>query len=362
MSSDLKSRIRQRALELGFELTGFAPAVRAGTWERLDEWLARGFAGEMKYIERRRDAYRHPVSVLPTVRSVIMLGMVYGDGTGRMPGSLAPSFSTDQGGEVGQVHPRIARYAQGARDYHDIIRERLSSLADAIHEIAPECRTRGVVDTAPLLERDFARLAGLGWFGKNTMLINKKIGSYLFLAALLTDLELEPDQPHETAHCGTCTRCLEACPTQAFPEPYVLDATRCISYLTIELRSAPIPEILRSGIDSWLFGCDVCQEVCPWNRKLSATQGTGIETSPELSNMTLMDWLHLTPTEFQSRFKTTPLSRTGWQGIIRNACMVAGNIQATECMNVLKQLANHSDQIVAESASWAINQIEQIRT
>ena len=175
----------------------------------------------MKYIERRKDAYQHPEHVLPQVRSVVMLGLVYGSGGASRRESVVDTHT--------QPAPRIARYAQGTRDYHDVIRDKLKQLADSLHQLQPGCRTRGVVDTAPLLERDYARLAGLGWFGKNTLLINRRMGSELFLAALLTDCELEPDAPPETQHCGSCTRCLDACPTGAFPAPYVLDATRWIA-------------------------------------------------------------------------------------------------------------------------------------
>jgi epoxyqueuosine reductase len=350
---ELSQQIRQRATDLGFELVGFAPAVQAGTWDRLDDWLARGFAGEMKYVERRREAYRHPSSVLPTVRSIVMLGMVYG-ATGQSVKLRPPDHES-----LPSEGPRIARYAQGTRDYHDLIREKLSTLADEIHTLSPGCRTRGVVDTAPLLERDFARLAGLGWFGKNTLLINRRLGSQLFLAALLTDLELPPDAPHETAHCGTCTRCLDACPTGAFPEPYVLDATRCISYLTIELRNAPIPEPLREGVGDWLFGCDVCQDVCPWNRKAPATRIEEFQPDVDLNHRSLLQWLSISPDEFDRELKGTPLSRSGWSGIIRNACLVAGNTRAINCLPILISLSNHADHVVADAARWAMTQLSK---
>jgi len=357
----LTAALKQRAKAIGFELVGIAPAIRAGTWEKLDDWLARGFAGEMKYIERRKDAYQHPEHVLPQVRSVVMLGLVYGSGR-ETRDKYHVSSDKWQGTEgepaflsIGQ--PQVARYAQGTRDYHEVIREKLKQLADAVHELSPGGRTRGVVDTAPLLERDFARLAGLGWFGKNTLLINKRIGSELFLAALLTDCELEPDEPHLTQHCGTCTRCLDVCPTGAFPEPYVLDATKCISYLTIELRNAPIPEPLRTGMGDWLFGCDECQTVCPWNTKAPATRVPEFQPDPGLATRPLAEWLALTPEEFQQQLETTPLSRSGWSGITRNACIVAGNSGNAAYLPILRTLATNADPIVREAAHWAIEQI-----
>ena len=376
-SLSLTASLKQRAVEIGFELVGVAPAVRAGTWEKLDEWLGRGFAGEMKYIERRRDAYQHPQHVLPQVRSVVMLGLVYGSGPqqpvvtvrgtgvspvtpavadmGKMP-KPRPDTHVLANVATGKA-PHIARYALGTRDYHEVIREKLKQLADTLHELQPGCQTRGVVDTAPLLERDFARLAGLGWFGKNTLLLNKRLGSDLFLAALLTDCELEPDQPHETQHCGTCTRCLDVCPTGAFPEPYVLDATKCISYLTIELRNAPIPEELRAGMGEWLFGCDECQTVCPWNRKAPATRVPEFQPDPDLAGRSLAEWLSMTHEQFNQQLGTTPLSRPGWQGIIRNACIVAGNSGEVSHLPALQSLAQHADPIVSDAAQWAIQRL-----
>lgn len=205
------------------------------------------------------------------------------------------------------------------------MRERLKSLADFLHEQRPGCRTRGCVDTAPLLERDFAKLAGLGWFGKNTMLLNKRLGSFFFLAALLTDIELSPDEPHHTSHCGTCTRCLDACPTDAFVEPYVLDARKCISYLTIELRDQPIPTELRSQMGEWIFGCDVCQDVCPWNRKAPASNEPAFVAREQLHPVDLEWLLSLDEAGFEAAFAGTPMHRTGRAALLRNAAIALGN-------------------------------------
>src|SRR5262249_20093552 len=206
-------------------------------------------------------------------------------------------------------------------DYHLVMRDRLNRLLAWVREQVPGCAGRGVVDTAPLLERDFARRAGLGWFGKNTMLINKHLGSYFFLGALLLDIELPPDPVHETTHCGTCTACLDACPTQAFTAPGDLDSRRCISYLTIELR-APIPEELRRPMDDWIFGCDVCQEVCPWNRKAPTATQASFAPRPDLEATDPIQLLSLTEAEFRQRFGGTALTRARRRGLLRNAAIV----------------------------------------
>jgi epoxyqueuosine reductase len=224
------------------------------------------------------------------------------------------------------VPARIARYALGSADYHDVIREKLRKLAAFVRREAASAKARGIVDTAPLLEREFARLAGLGWFGKNTMLINKRLGSWLFLAALLVDIELEYDEPHAASHCGTCTRCLDACPTQAFVEPYVLDARRCISYLTIEHRG-PIPEELHAGMGDWLFGCDICQDVCPWNRKAPVSTEPAFQPQPGLQSVDAAELLTLTEDDFRERFSRTALARPGHEGLVRNARIVSDNVE-----------------------------------
>src|SRR4051812_45302218 len=248
---ELTALLKHRACELGFSLCGVCPAVAPPGAARLDEWLAAGYAGQMHYLADRREAYSDPNRVLDCARSMVMLAMNYRTAEPTVP-------SAGQG--------RVSRYAWGEVDYHDLIHARLHDLAEFLQDLAPDARVRGVVDTAPLLEREFAQLAGLGWVGKNTLLINRTQGSWFFLAALLTDIELSYDAEHATDHCGTCRACLDACPTAAFPQPYVLDASRCISYLTIELRDS-VPASLRGGIGDWLFGCDVCQDVCPWNTR-----------------------------------------------------------------------------------------------
>jgi epoxyqueuosine reductase len=252
---------------------------------------------------------------------------------------------------------RVARYAQGA-DYHDVLRQRLNQLLAWVQTQRPGCQGRGIVDTAPLLERDFARRAGLGWFGKNTMLIHKRLGSYFFLGALLLDLELRPDPAQETSHCGTCTACLDACPTQAFPEPGVLDARRCISYLTIELRS-PVPEDLRGSLDEWIFGCDVCQEVCPWNRKALPGTEPALQPRAELIALDPVELLSLSEEAFRRRFRGTALLRAKRRGLLRNAALLLGNRGDPAALPALRRALDDAEPLIREAAQWAIEQIER---
>ena len=237
-----------------------------------------------------------------------------------------------------------------------MLRQRLNTLLAWIQAEIADCNGRGVVDTAPLLERDFARRAGLGWFGKNTMLLNKHLGSYFFLGALLLDLELKADIPHEGRHCGTCTACLDACPTQAFPEPGVLDARRCISYLTIELKG-PVPEELRPGLGEWVFGCDVCQEVCPWNRKAPTTAESAFQPRPDLDPVDLIELLGLDEEAFRQRFHATALIRTKRRGLLRNAALVLGNRGDPAALPALQRALHDPEALVRDAARWAIDRI-----
>jgi epoxyqueuosine reductase len=340
---DLADAVKQAARESGFDLVGIAPATSPQTLEYLENWLNQGYAGEMGYLLRRREAYRDPNSVLPGVRSVVVVAMNYR--TVDPPVETAPHAG------------RVSRYAWGAADYHGVLREGLRRLGDRLHVLAPGCRSRPVVDTAPLLERDFARLAGLGWFGKNTMLLNRRQGSWLFLGALLTDVLLAADAPHETAHCGTCTRCLDACPTGAFVGPYVLDARRCISYLTIELRDQPIPADLRPGVGAWALGCDVCQDVCPWNHKAPRSSEPAFEPRPDLAPADCVALLGLSEEEFRARFGTTPLMRPGRAAVLRNACVVLGNRAGMDAVPALTAAMDDPAPLVRGAAAWALSRI-----
>ncbi|CAN5542329.1 tRNA epoxyqueuosine(34) reductase QueG [soil metagenome] len=334
----LESRLKLEATALGFSLSGIAPATEVDSFPLFERWLDAGYAGEMHYLQKHRDQRRDPESILPACRSVLMLGYEYA------PPSTIP---------LPPSRGRVAAYARGP-DYHTVIRERLNTLASWLMHESPGCYARGVVDTAPLLERDFARRAGLGWIGKNTMLIHPQRGSFFLLAAVVTDLELTADEPFTANHCGTCTACLDACPTQAFPQPGTLDATKCISYLTIEHRSA-IPLDLRPDVGDWLHGCDVCQTVCPWNR--FAGQAVALPSDPALETLDCVELLTLTEAQFRDRFRETALFRDKRRGLLRNACIVLGNTGDTSALSALNVAKNDPEELIAEAAAWAVEQI-----
>ena len=341
-AAELTAELKAAARQLGFALAGACPAVAPSGAARLGEWLARGYAGEMDYLAHRREAYSHPRHVLDGVRSLLLLGLPYATEVARPP-------------RPGQG--RISRYAWGSADYHDLVHDKLWRLRGRLLELVPTARARGVVDTAPLLEREFAQLAGLGWIGKHTLLINKPAGSYFFLAALLTDAVLNYDEPFAADHCGTCQACLEACPTQAFPQPQVLDATRCISYLTIELRG-PIPRDLRPAVGEWLFGCDVCQDVCPWNRREGQFPSEPSLSPADGANpVELLGLFDLDDDAFRRRFRHTPLWRARRRGLLRNAAIVLGNQRHRAALPVLvRALADH-EPLVRGAAAWALGQL-----
>ncbi|GAB5441223.1 MAG: tRNA epoxyqueuosine(34) reductase QueG [Fuerstiella sp.] len=348
MNSDVESltdQIRQAGRELGFDLLGIAPAVQPPGYHPLLEWLAAGYDADMSWIGRRVDAYRHPDGVLPGTRSVIVVALNYhADESG-------PRSSDDRTAAA----PRIASYASGTVDYHDVLKNRLKQLGRTLRELMPAEHSRAVVDTAPLLERDFARLAGIGWFGKNTMLISRKIGSWFFLGALLTSATLVYDQPFEGEFCGTCQACLDVCPTDAFPAPHVLDANRCISYLTIERRQLPIADDLKAGLQDWIFGCDLCQEVCPWNRFAPDTQEEVFQ--PVQTGRSFEQLLELDESAFRGQFRGTPLERTGRDAIVRNTAIAAANAGRADLLPQLNQLTTDSSELVRDAARWAVQQL-----
>jgi len=297
--------IRKIANKCGFELAGVASATPSADFDRYQEWVAEGMAGEMRYLTDRRADVRGDVrNLLPSARSVICVGKLYN--------------TPDPPGEDGDA--RISRYARG-QDYHVTMRAALERMTARLLEIQP-FDWKICVDTAPLLERSFARLAGLGWIGRNTCLINEPLGSWFFLGEILTSLDLEPGSPPPD-RCGSCTRCIEACPTDAIvPEGdgYRLDARRCISYLTIELRG-PMPDELRAGVGDHVFGCDICQDVCPWNSRAPVTEDPGFAGSP----ISLERLSQLSPEEFRERFGKTPVARARYEGLMRNVAVAIAN-------------------------------------
>jgi len=340
----LSERVKGLALALGFDLAGIAPAEPAPESALLREWLTRGFAGEMHYLGRRVEERVDPRRVLEGVRSVVVLGFVYDPGPrpAPAPGAL-----------------RVARYA-GGEDYHDVLLERVRALEAGLPALAGRpVSSRGYVDTGPVQERVLAARSGLGWIGRNTCLIHPRLGSYLLLGVVLSDLDLEPDA-REPDHCGTCRACLEACPTGAFPEPYVLDARRCISYTTIEARGA-IPEGLRAAHGAWGFGCDACQEVCPWNLRVRRRvppdrQGLRARIAPgaEWLRPSLAWVLGLSEEEWRGATRGTALRRARYRGLLRNALVAAGNADAPELIPLLRRHAEGPDELLAEHARWAL--------
>jgi epoxyqueuosine reductase len=363
--------ISEQSSALGFDGCGVAPAEKFPELEHFSDWLNRGYAGEMKYLQdsRRLD----PRCPMPGVRSLIVCALNYNCD---LPYSTEAESNQDSAGA-----PRgwISRYAWGD-DYHEVLWEKLNALAAEMRAHFPQpFEVRGYADTGPVHERAAAKYAGLGWLAKNTLLINQSLGSWLFLGVLLTTLPLEPTlAPAETPppdRCGTCRRCLDACPTQAIVEPYVLDASRCISYLTIELRGA-IPEEFRAAMGRHVFGCDICQDVCPWNGKSPKTELAEFkprtfaanEGSVREETLLLPDLLRLaklTQEQFRELFRGSAVKRTKWQGLVRNACIALGNqsIQPgsekyREVTDTLQSLAECGDSVIAESAGWALSRIQ----
>jgi len=330
--------VRAEARALGFTACGFAAARPLARAAFLDGWLAAGFAGEMRYLERRAERRVTTAGILPTARTVVSLAFPY---TAPPPPALDWRRT---------LRGRIAAYARG-EDYHRVIDERLRAFERALAALFPGTRTRRYVDTGAVLEREWAARAGLGWFGKNTMLLGTRAGSWFFLAELITEAALAPDAP-VADHCGRCTRCLDACPTGALADGLVMDARRCIAYLTIEHRGA-IPRALRPRLGPWVFGCDVCQEVCPWNETPSpATSADGDGLFPFLP-----DLLRLDGAAFRARFAGTSLARARRRGLLRNVVVVLGNTGNPAAVPPLAHALGDPEPLVREHAVWALRTI-----
>ena len=354
-----RDQLQSRALSLGFSLFGVARAQDAPGFDNLVHWIASGYSGEMAYIPKRLQAYRNPNSVLAGCKSVVMLGMPYSANplTTRSKKTIAANLVNAENVNLESADCKIGNYAVGQVDYHDLIRHRLNQLSSVLKTMYPGSETRGVVDTAPLLERDFAQIAGIGWIGKNTLLLNRTQGSYFFLAALLTNIEIAADNPFESDHCGSCTACLDACPTSAFVGPRVLDASKCISYLTIEYRGH-IPGELSEKMQNWIFGCDACQMVCPWNRKAD------VEVQPELQPSSLEDktslehWLNMDEETFRKRYRNTPFWRTKLKGMKRNAMIAAANTNRIDLVAIIESISTDNDEVLRATCEWCLSKIK----
>ena len=297
--------LKRRGAELGFSAVGITRLERNPHAAELDRWLAHGHAGTMTYLHRQAAKRKDPRAIMPGARSAVVTLTNYFHGAAD-PGAPPRGQS------------KVAQYAWSS-DYHDVLGERLEQLAAAIRELVPGATTRCYVDAGPVPERELAQLAGLGWIGKNMMLINPDIGSFTFIGVVLTDADLEPDAPFEADRCGTCTRCLDACPTQAFVGPRDLDARACISYLTIEHRGA-FTELERAQLGEWVFGCDVCQDVCPWNVSFAReTLDEGLAPRPDVAFPGVNAFATMDETEFTDRYGGTPFTRPGLEGMRRNA-------------------------------------------
>ena len=347
----IEALLKQSAAEAGFDLAGIAPA-RLGDSRELrffSDWIAGGRAGEMTYLatcDRRGHFKRAALEyVAPWAHSVIVCALNYN--------TAHPRSTECRDPECGW----ISRYAWGAADYHDAVMKRLRRVEACLRSEAadPAIETRCYVDTGPVVERVFAAYAGVGWIGKNTCLINQQTGSWLFLGIILTSLELAPDLPAPD-RCGSCSRCLDACPTQALVSPHELDATRCISYLTIEKRGA-IPEELRPGMGNHVFGCDICQDVCPWNRKAPTSSAPEFEPHPERFNPGLAWLASLSDDDFGAAFRGSPVRRARRSGLRRNAVVAMGNSGQRGFVPLIQQLARDPDPAVAEHAEWALRRM-----
>ena len=375
--------ICERAASLGFTLCGVAPAESFPELARYPEWLERGYAGEMRYLsDPRRFAVQH---ALPNVRSLIVCALNYNSPLPYSTEANAPEADSLNAGASSGPRAWISRYAWGD-DYHELLWAKLNALAAELkvrHGAAIEARA--YADTGPIHERLGAKYAGLGWVGKNTLLINQSAGSWLFLGVILTSLSrspsLGPNDSPPADRCGTCRACLDACPTQAIVEPYLMDASRCIAYLTIELRGS-IPENLREPMGRHVFGCDICQDVCPWNRKsprttaaefqprtfspVSAPAGNAADRrEPSLFLADLLWLANLTEDQFRQYFSGSPIKRTKWRGLMRNACIALGNTRLNpasvsfgDALRTLAALSSSSDPVISESARWAIARIQ----
>jgi len=354
----MKNAVRQRALELGFDACHFTTAESPDHASQFQDWLAQNQHGEMQYLARNAHKRVNPQEVLPGAKSIVALAVSYHRDECRMTNDewKNPGAGSNPIRHSSFVIPTIARYAR-FKDYHDVLAERLKQLTEFLNGLGGEgTRSLWYVDTGPLLERDLAQRAGLGFVGKHTNLISRQLGNWIFLAEIITTLELEPDAP-EKNRCGTCTRCISTCPTAAITAPFQLDARRCISYLTIELKGA-IPLEFRSAIGNRIYGCDDCLAACPWNKFAREGKLMKEHARNDLTTPDLLELLSLDNAGFKARFVGTPILRTKRRGLLRNVCVALGNIGDRTALPALQKAAEDPEPLVAEHAQWAIEQIQ----
>jgi len=335
----LEEQIKSKARALGFDLAGIAPAEPAASFALFERWLAEGRHGEMGYLARNVERRADPRRLLPGAKTIIVVACNY--------------HAADP--EPGARQGRVARYALGD-DYHEIIGRKLAALIGAIGVLAPGAQAKACVDTAPVLEREMAQRAGLGWIGKNTMLLHRRFGQWLFLGEILLDVALRPDAPESRDRCGRCARCIAACPTGALVAPRELDARRCISYLTIELKGA-IPPELRPLVGNRIFGCDDCLEVCPWNRFAQQAREPALSPRADLTMPELVELLELDEEEFQRLFARSPILRAKRRGLLRNVCVALGNARDSRAIPALTRALEDAEPLVREHAAWALERI-----
>jgi epoxyqueuosine reductase len=342
-SEEVKKKLVAYARELGFDSCRIAACAAPPHADEFRNWLREGAAGEMSYMERGEEKRRDPQKVLAGAKSVIVLALNYWQGE-KVRRSQTAATATG----------RIARYAWGD-DYHDVVKAKLHKIDNLLRGFGGA--QKSYVDTGPILERDHAAQAGIGWHGKSTMLIDRQLGTWLFLGEILTTLELPPDSPQRD-RCGTCERCITACPTGAITAPHHLDARRCISYLTIELKGS-IPLELRPLIGNRIFGCDDCLDACPWNRFAQISRETAFSARKATTGMLLRDYLELDDAEFRTLFRNSPIKRIKRGGFLRNVCVALGNVGGSVDLPALRRAASDPDGLIAEHATWAIARIQQ---
>jgi epoxyqueuosine reductase len=346
-STSLTAFVKQEAQRLGFDLVGIATPDSPQHLETYLSWLNAGLHGEMAYLdtERARRGRADPRALLPACRSILVLGMCYDK-----PAPPARRKTSSSG--------RVAAYAWGD-DYHETLPELLEALVGSLEaQVGHPIAHLSYTDTGPVLERDLAQRAGLGWIGKNTCLIHPRLGSYFFLAEILLDVDLKPDDPFKSDHCGTCTRCIEACPTDCILPNRTLDARRCISYLTIELKG-PIPASLRDSLGDWIFGCDICQQACPWNLRFASQHGNAaFAPRPQVASPYLSEELTLSAQDFNRKFKNSPVKRSKRRGYLRNAAVASGNSGDQALVPALTlALQGDPEPLVRLHAAWALGRL-----